>query len=315
MAQPTNVQATNDMVGIREDLSDIIYEISPVDTPFISSISRIDVSNTKHEWQTDALGAATNNAVIEGDDATTDAAVATTRVVNHTQISDKVARTTGTANAVNTAGRAKEIDYQMLKRARELRRDMEKVVTDNKAFVVGDDTTARECAGAAAYITTNIDDDAGATASNGTGSNAHSDGTQRPFTEDQVKSVLKQVFDEGGNPNILMVGAFNRQIASSFSGGRTNMQKTEDPVLHATFDVYDSDFGELKIVPNRFMEARTAMLLETDMWALGFLPGRNMMTADLAKTGDSERRQILSEYTLEARNQKANGIINDLTVS
>lgn len=315
MAQPTNTFATNDMVGIREDLVDVIYEISPVDTPFISSIPRVDAESTKHEWQIDELGAAANNAVIEGDDATTDAAVATLRRDNQTQISDKVARVTGTGRKVNTAGRGDELDYQMLKKGRELRRDMEKVATDNKAKVVGNDTTARELAGAAAWIATNIDDASDATASTGDGTDAHTDGTARAFTEDQVKGVMKLVFDEGGNPDMLMTGGFNRQIASSFSAGRTNMQRSEDKVLHATFDVYDSDFGELKIVPNRFMEARTAMILEMDMWALSFIPGRNFLTEELAKTGDSDRRQILSEYTLEARNQKANGIINDLTTS
>ena len=195
MAQPTNTQATNDMIGVREDLVDVVYEISPVDTPFTSSIPKVSVSNTKHEWQTDALGAAANNAVIEGDDATTDAAVATVRVINYTQISDKVARTTGTADAVKVAGRGNELDYQMLKRGRELRRDQEKVICDNKKWVVGTDTIARECAGAAAYITTNINDDSGATASNGTGSDAHTDGTARAFTEDMLKAVLKLCFD------------------------------------------------------------------------------------------------------------------------
>lgn len=312
MAQPTNTFATNDMIGIREDLVDIIYEISPVETPFTSSIPRVDVTNTTHEWQIDELGAAANNAVIEGDDATTDAAVPTLRRTNLTQISDKVARVTRTGRVVNTAGRGDELDYQMLKKGRELRRDIETVTTDNKAKVAGTDTVARELAGAAAWIATNIDDASDATASTGDGTDAHTDGTQRPFEEDQVKAVMKLVFDEGGNPDMLMVGGFNRQIASSFSSGRTNMQKAEDEVLHATFDIYDSDFGSLKIVPNRFQEARTAMILETEMWALGFLPDSNFATHELAKTGDSDRRQIVSEYTIEARNQKANGIINDL---
>ena len=315
MTQPTNTHATNDMVGIREDLSDVIYNVSPVDVPFQSSVRFLEATSTKHEWQTDSLQAAAANAVIEGDDATTDAGNTTTRLFNYTQISDKVARVTGTARAVNTAGRSDEMDYQMMKKAKELKRDVEKSVLDNKAYVVGDDITARQCAGVPAYIITNIDEASNAITANGTGSNAHTDGTARAFTESQLKGVLKKCFDEGGNPDTIMVGAFNRQVASSFSQGRTNMQKAEDDTLHASFSVYESDFGELRIIPNRFMEARTALVLDLDNWALAFLPGRNMVTEELAKTGDTDRRQILCEYTVHAGQEKSSGAVYDLTTS
>lgn len=223
---------------------------------------------------------------------------------------------TGTARSVNTAGRADELDYQMLKRGRELRRDIEKELLDNNAKVTGNDTTARQLAGIGAWITTNDDfasDGGSPTSADGT--DARTDGTQRTFSEDQLKTVLKDIFDSGGMPDTLMVGPFNRQIASTFSAGRTNMQKVEDSTLHASFDVYDSDFGSLKIVPNRFQRARDALVLQSDMWAVAFLPGRNMATFDLAKTGDTDRRQVLSEYTLESRNEAASGGVFDLTTS
>jgi len=181
MAQPTNLFATNDMVGTREDLSDVIYNVSPVDVPFQSSVKFVGATSTKHEWQTDALANAAANAVIEGDDATTDAGTATTRLFNYTQISDKVASVSGTARAVTAAGRGDELDYQMMKRAKELKRDIEKSVMDNKAYVAGNDTLARQCAGVPAYIITNIDKASDATTANGTGSNAHTDGTARKF--------------------------------------------------------------------------------------------------------------------------------------
>jgi len=315
MTQPTATFATNDMVGIREDLSDIIYNVSPVDVPFQSMVRFEEATSTKVEWQTQSLAAAAANAVIEGDDATTDTGNATTRLFNYTQISDKVARVTGTGRAVTAAGRADELDHQMMLKAKELKRDIEKSVLDNKAYVAGDDTTARQCAGVPAYIITNIDDASDATAANGTGSNAHTDGTARAFTEDQLKTVLRKCFDEGGMPGVLMTGAFNRQVASSFTNGRSNVQKTEDSTLHATFDVYESDFGELKIIPNRFMEARTALVLDMDNWGMAFLPGRNMATTELAKTGDTDRRQILSEYTVIAGQEKSCGAVYDLTTS
>lgn len=316
MAQPSNTYATNDMKGIREDLADIIYDISPVETPFMNSVPRVEATNTTHEWQTDSLAAAASNAVIEGDDANTDSSSSTSRLSNNTQISDKVARVTGTARAVNTAGRADEMDYQMLKRGRELRRDMEKVLLANQAKVSGTDTVARQMGSIEAWLTTNADkasDGTDPTAADGT--DARNDGTQRAFTEAQLKTVLKDVFDQGGDPDVLMVGPFNRQIVSSFSAGRTSMQKAEDSTLHATFDVYASDFGELRVIPNRFQRARSALVLDTDMWAVAFLPGRNMVTTDLAKTGDTDRRQVLSEYTLEARNEASSGIVADLTTS
>lgn len=315
MTQPTATFATNDMVGIREDLSDVIYNVSPVDTPFLSSARHLEATSTKHEWQTDSLAAAAANAVIEGDDATTDASNATTRLFNYTQISDKVGRVTGTARSVTTAGRSDEMDYQMMKRAKELKRDIEKSILDNKAYVAGDDTTPRQCAGVPAYIVTNIDEASDATTAAGTGADAHIDGTARKFTEDQLKTVLKLCFDEGGNPDVLMTGAFNRQIASTFSDGRTVTQKAEDKTLHASFDVYESDFGELKIIPNRFMEARTALCLDMDNWGVAFLPGRNMVTFDLAKTGDTDRKQVLAEYCVHAGQEKSSGAVYDLTTS
>lgn len=315
MAQPTNTQSTNDTVGIREDLVDVIYDVTPVQTPVISMAAHTEATNTTHEWQTDALAAAANNAAIEGDDASASAVTATTRLTNLTQISDKVARVSGTNRAVNAAGRADELAYQKLKRARELKRDMEKVVCDNKAKVAGNDTLARQCAGIPAYIVTNISEASDATTAAGTGANAHTDGTARVFTEDLVKAVQKLCFDNGGEPNTLMTGGFNRQVASSFSGNGTKVQKAEDSALHASFDVYDGDFGEMKIVPNRFMEARTALLLDMDMIKIPFLTGRNMVEYDLAKTGDSDAVQILSEYTVEVCNELAHGAVYDLTTS
>ena len=315
MAQPANTFATNDQVGIREDLANVIRNVSPVDVPFYSSVKHVPASNVLVEWMTDSLAAAAANAVLEGDDATTDASSPTTLLNNRTQISDKVARTTGTADAVNTAGRVKEIDYQMMKRAKELKRDIEKSILDNKAKVAGNDTLARQTAGVPTWIVDNIDEASDATTAAGTGADAHSDGTARAFTEDQIKTVLKSCFDNGGEPTVLMVGAFNRQIASGFSAGSSVVQKAEDEALHKSFSVYESDFGDLRIIPNRFQEARTALILQMDTWELGFLPGRNMATTDLAKTGDSERRQILSEYVVKARAPIANGAVYDLTTS
>lgn len=315
MTQPTGTYATNDAIGIREDLSDVIYNISPVETPFVNMIPHVKATQMNHEWQTDSLAAAANNAVIEGDDVTTAASTPTTRLGNITQLSDKDARVSSRLRAVTTAGRSDELVYQMeMKRARELRRDVETALLSNKPKVTGNDTTAPELAGIEAWIATN--DDFGASGSSPSpvdGTDARNDGTQRAFTEDQLKTVLVGIYNSGGMPDVLMTGGFNRQIASSFSTGKTIMQKAEDPTLHATFSVYEGDFGSLKIIPNRFMRSRSALVLQTDMWAFATL--QDFHSFDLAKTGHSDARVVAVEYTLEARNEAASGGVFDLTTS
>jgi hypothetical protein len=314
MAQPAGTFATNDMIGRREDLSDTIYKISPIETPFLSMVAHTEATQINHEWQTVSLTTAANNKAIEGDDAPNNAGVATVRLGNLTQISTKDARVSGTGRAVNTAGRADELSYQMLLKGQELKRDMEVGLLSNKAKVAGNDTLARELAGIVSWLKTN-ESTTGTAPSAADGTATRTDGTQRAFTEDLLKVVLAKCADEGGFPDILMVGSFNRQKVSGFTGGSTSVQKAEDKTLHATFSVYESDFGNLKVVYNRFQRTRDALVLQSDKWAVPFISGRNMVAFDIAKTGDSDAKQILSEYTLESRNEKASGIVADLTTS
>ncbi len=316
MAQPTGTFATNDAVGIREDLSDVIYNIAPTETPFLNSCAHTEATARLHEWQTDSLAAAANNAAIEGDDAPQNSGTATTRLTNRTQITTKDARVTGSMRAVDSAGRSDELDYQVLKRGQECKRDMETGLLSNKIKVTGNDTLASQYAGIEAWIKTNTSkasDGTDPTAADGT--DARNDGTQRALTEDMLKEVLREAWDAGGNPDCIMAGAFNRQKISGFTGNSTSTQKAEDMTLHATFRVYESDFGELKIVPNRFQRSRSVLVLEQDKWKIPFLTGRNMVTFDIAKTGDSDAKQILAEYTLESCNEAASGGIFDLTTS
>jgi hypothetical protein len=313
MSQPTNTYATNDMVGIREDLSDVIRNISPSDVPFYSMAGETKAANTYHEWQLDELAAAANNYAIEGDDTVAGALTATTRRGNYTNISKKVIQVSGTARAVKTAGRADEMDYQTLKAGKELKRDMEHIMVGvNNARVAGNDSTARELASVQAWIATNVDKDSGGTNPTGDGTDARTDGTQRAFTEDQLKTVMQAIWVQGGNPGHLFLGGFNRQVFSTF-GGASKMQKAEDSTLHTSYDVYASDFGSLKVVPDRFSRTRDALILDMDHWKVAML--RPMFTEDLAKTGDSDKKHLVVEFTLEAGQQKASGIVADLTTS
>jgi hypothetical protein len=315
MAQPTNTFDTYDAIGIREDLQDVIYSISPTETPFMSSAAREQVKNTFHEWQTDALAAAvTNNAVIEGDDATLDAASATSRIGNYTQIMDKTVVITGTQESVDKAGRASELAYQIAKKSKELKRDIESTLLTNQARAAGNSTTARTFGSIGAWIATNDNlagDGTSPTANNG--SDARNDGTQRALTEDMLKEVIKNVWNAGGNPSVVMVGPFNKQKISGFTGGSTRFDASEDKTLYTSIDVYSSDFGDLEVVPNRFSRDREALVLDMDYWSVGFL--RDFTMHELAKTGDAEKRQLLVELTLISRNEAASGGVFDLTTS
>ena len=315
MTQATNTFDTYDAVGIREDLQDVIYSISPTETPFMSAAAREQVKNTFHEWQTDSLAAAvTNNAVIEGDEATLDASTATSRIGNYTQIMDKTVVITGTQEAVDKAGRASELAYQIAKKSKELKRDIESTLLTNQARAVGSSSAARTFASMGAWIATNSNkasDGTDPTASDG--SDARNDGTQRSLTEDMLKDVIKGTWNAGGNPSVIMVGPFNKQKISGFTGGNTRFDASEDKTLYTSIDVYSSDFGDLEVVPNRFSRDRDALVLDMDYWSVGFL--RDFTMHELSKTGDAEKRQILAELTLISRNEGASGGVFDLTTS
>ena len=314
MAQPTNTFDTYDSVGEREDLSDVIYSISPTDTPFLSSAAKTQATAVLHEWQTDALAAAvTNNAVIEGDEATLDASVATTRLSNSSQIMDKTVVITGTQESVDKAGRASEIAYQIAKKAKELKRDMESTLTSNNLEVTGGSGTARQLGALGSWVITNDDMAADGASGAGAGNAAHTNGTQRAFTESQLKSVIKSVWNAGGDPSMIMVGPFNKQKLSGFTGNSTRFDAGADATLYTSVDVYASDFGQLQVVPNRFSRDRDAYVLDMDYWGVAFL--RDFSMHELAKTGDSEKRQLLVEATLESRNEAASGSVMDLTTS
>lgn len=290
-----------------------------VETPFMSSIARVEGTAKAHEWQTDSLDAAANNAAVEGDDAPESVSTPTVRLSNLMQISTKDARVSGTGRAVDTAGRADELDYQILKRGRELKRDMETALLGNKPKVADDGSAqAGELAGVPAWLTSNTNFEGTGADPTGDGTDARSDGVERAFAEDDLRTVIASIFDAGGNPDTLMVGAFNRQAVSRFGTAadvRVAQLSMADDILHTSFQVYESDFGQLKIIPNRFQRARDAFLFQMDMWAVAYLPGREFAQFPLAKTGDSDARQILSEYTLEARNEAANGAVYDLTTA
>jgi hypothetical protein len=308
-------------IGNREDLSNVIYRIDPTEVPFLSGIERERSAAVKHEWQTQALDAASStNAAQEGADADTDTATPTTRLFNYTQISDKVARVSGTQRAVKTAGRDDELDYQALLKGLALKRDMETILLTNQAAStglydsLGSVSNARKLGSILAWIWTNQTNNTATVAANPNGTVIRIDASLqscKAFTEASLKTVLQSIWTNGGKPDVIMAGGFNKQQFSLFTGRATPYEETTGKKIIATVDAYESDFGRMKVVPNRFMRTRDVLVLQMDMWAMATL--RNMAEVDLAKTGDSDRRQVIAEYTLTARNEKASGGCFDVT--
>ena len=253
MAQLGNTFETYDAVGNREDLQNVIYNISPTDTPFMSAIGTGSASAIKHEWQTDSLATAASNAQIEGDDSPSAALAATTRVHNYTQISYKPVMVSGTQEAVDAAGRDSELAYQIAKAGKELKRDMEVDLTGKTVAGAGsgNGATARTSRGFESWTETNNN----YASDGGNSSGTVTDGTQRVLTESMLKGEMKSCFDNGGDPNLLIVGSFNKQKVSGFTGNSTRMDMAEDRSLVATIDVYVSDFGEVRVVADRFLRS------------------------------------------------------------
>jgi hypothetical protein len=304
-------------IGQREDLTDIIYDISPTETPFMSSVGKTKATAVYHEWQTDSLAAATTaNAAVEGADATSATLAPTVRLGNYTQIIQKTVQVSGTLDTVNKAGRKSEKAYQLAKASAEIKRDLETILTANQGRSAGTSTIARKLGSLLSWIKTNSDKASDGADPATIGVSTRTDGTQRTFTEALLKTVVSEVFVSGGSPKILMVGAAGKQKVSSFAGiaQQRYMAPSNTPTtIIGAADVYLSDFGTMQVVPQRFMRNRDALVLDPEYAALAYL--RPFQTNDLAKTGDSENTQLLAEVTLEVKNEAAHGIIADLDMA
>ena len=326
MSQTANTFDTFAAKGIRESLSNVIYNISPEETPFMSNIGRENVKNTYFEWQTDSLAAAsTTNAQIEGDDVSSfDSTSATTRVGNYTQISNKTVLISGTLEAVDKAGRRSELAYQLAKRSAEIKRDMESTMLTNQAASAGSagvSTALRKTGSLLAFLKTNTDKGTGgvdpvytsspsATRTDATAANL------RTFTEAILKTVIQKVWASGGSPKLLMVGPVNKARVSGFTGIaeiRREVTGNRQATIIGAADVYVSDFGSVSVVPNRFQRERDAFVLDPEYASVAFL--RPFQTVELAKTGDAEKRLITVEYGLKVNPEAAHGLAADLTTT
>lgn len=317
MAQPTQTFDSYDAIGNREDLSDMIWDVSPDETPFLSAIKKNKATGVTHEWQTDALDAPGANAHIDGDDSSGTATTPTERLTNFTQILKKVPVVSGTQEAVMKAGRKSEMAYQKARKMKEIKTDLEWAMLDGggvagigNAKAIGNSTTAREMGSIQTYLVTNSS--AGATTgavSAGTGADTMTAGTARAFTEALLTSVLAKGYTNGGNPNTMYVSGTNKGVASAFTGNGTRYVSTDDSKLNTSLDVYVGDFHTLKIVPSRQMANEIVLCIDHGYAACSIL--RPLTAQRLAKTGDNIKEELLMEATLEISNEAAHCIISD----
>ena len=315
MAQPTNTFDSYDARGIREDLQDVIYDISPSETPFYSSVAKVTAKNTYHEWQTDALRASADNKHVEGDDTVAEARTATSRLGNYTQIFKNAVTVPDTDSGLKKAGRAAEMAYQVLKVAKEQKLDIEKALFANNARVAGNSSTARELAGAPAWLITNTSFGATGADATGDGTDARTDGTQTAFDQTKFDTVMQSIWVSGGRPDVVYLSAFQMNKALGFTGNnnqRSQVQAGDEKVIKS-LAVYVTPWGTVEFMPTRENRSRDVFIMQKDMWAVGVL--RPTKNTELAKTGDATKRQVVTELTLVCKNEAANGGIFDNTTS
>ena len=325
MSVPANTFQVYTQKNIREDLINAIYNVDPFKTPFLNMAKKDSAKQTNHEWDTDSLAAQNlNNAAVEGDDPQSQVLAPTARMGNYTQISTKTVQISGTTQAVVAAGGSNKMGFQLLKKSKELKRDMEGILTYNQAKNAGSSSTARVLAGLPAWLQQNVVFQTGgspsganpAVASNGwtDGTNTRVyNGTTVALTEAMVKFMLQQVYKSSGDcPEYMLVSPQNKQNISAFSGPGTRFIEVEDKTLRTAVDVYQSDFGDVKIVPDIFLaHSGDVFAINPNYVRVAYL--RPFQTIPLAKTGDSDKKELLVEYTLQMGNEHAHGAIYDTT--
>jgi len=327
MAKSTNVQATYETTGIREDLADVIYNVDPFDTPFMSAIGRGSATQPTFDWQVDGLEAPQANAVEEGEDKAVRAVTPTERVSNHMMISDKVIGISGSNEATLSAGRSSEMAYQLAKKSKELKTDMEYNLIGQKAIkVIRADGTAPITASVPSWLKSNV---SGGTSFIAPAYSGHPDGTLLPTegtpitaanadkAETRITDMLEGIYNiSGKSPDLLLVSPKMKTfISANWKGRATEIkQGSSEKTAYHVVDFYVSDFGSLRMVPSRIIADNftndAAFAIETSCWSIDYL--RSFQTVDLAKTGDTERKYLLAEYGLRCNNEKSSGALYDI---
>lgn len=313
MAKVAEAFTTYDAQANREDLSDIIYNIAPFDTPMMTMAGRRNVTNIVYDWQTETLPSVDATSDLEGFELARAASQPTVRQSNVCQIKHRDATVSNTQEAGNPAGKKKEMAHQLALKGKALKRDCEVVLFGtNQAKELGDATTERTTLGFMNFLVTNVDEAGDATAPSGTGT-ALVNGTPRAFTETMVNDVMELCYTNGGEPSALVLGPFNKRVASTFEGRSNSRHMIAANKVVNSVTLYATDFGDLKILPSRWIRARDAFLVDPSYVRVAYY--RNFQRKDIATIGDAETKMIVTEFGLQVDNEKAHGVIRDLTVS
>lgn len=288
---------TYDTVGIKEDVSDVISNLTPTKTPFTTMIGSDKTKNRFFEWLEDSLDDAADNALIEGGDPTDETIVPPQLRNNYTQIMERTFKISETEDAVDQYGRAKETAYQVVKKGKELKRDKERayIGVDQAAVAGNSTTTARRTASATQQVAAAVT----------------VDGAAGALTEAMILSAGQKAYDEGAEPSYLMIKPSDSLIVAGFAGasGR-NRDFGEGKKVVNVVDLYVSPFGEYKVVLNRHQLTSTAWLLDPEMWKDVKL--RGWTRTPLAKTGDSNRQMIVGEFGLKNTNYLSSALIDNI---
>lgn len=323
MAVPSNLYQKASLKGNREDLLDKIYNTSPQEVPLSTAFGRTTAVTDFHEWQTDALGAASaSNKMIDGDDVTLDAQVATNRVGNHLQIFNGSVGVSRRANIVKKAGRGAEMGYLKAKKMLELKRNIEAmIVSPTQVAIAATTSVAGQSGGLGVQLVSNpLHNGAGATAAwtSGAPTAAITAGTNRTFTKALLDTACQNIFTTSGQfAEMLVVSPAHKALFSAFASVAQNRMdvknsKSAQATIVGGADVYLSDFGGLTVVPHYLMASSdTAYVLNSDYIDLAFLDG--FKTVELAKTGDSDKVLITADCALAVRAPTAQAKITNLT--
>lgn len=321
MAIPTNTYTrVTAATNVREDLIDKITMTNPEQTPIISASGKATAENTYHEWQRDSLRAANkDNASLDGNDATASAKTPPSRVANTCQIFQDTVSVSGRAEKVKKAGMKTAMGYYKAKAFKELQRDMEAAVVSQNLAVADNGTLAGKFAGLGRLIYTNATyGGLGATPAHtsGAATTAITAGTNRTFTETLLKAAVQMAYiSSGETPGQVFMSPSHKSIFSTFVGiavNRTDVGRKEQGRIISGADVYVSDFGQMDIVPHYLMAGSDMVLgLNTDYIDMAYL--RGFGSTPLAKTGDSEREQVLTDVTLRVTSEVAQFVINNVT--
>lgn len=306
MAVPASTYTTYDTAGMREDLIDVITNISPRDTWCLSNFGTTKATNRYHEWLTDALDTPAANAQAEGDDYATVSATPPSRTGNYCQTLAKIFRISDTEEAVNKAGRDSEIAYQTQKAMASLARDIEYALIVNTTAASGASGTARQLKGLAGWISTNM--------TTGTTATAASAGSA--LTEALLNDNLALIWAQGGQPSNILCGAFQKRKIDAFTTNTRDIMAKEKTLVSA-IDIYKSSFGTVAVHLSTTMNSNLAtyvfILGDLNLWKKAWL--RPIKKVQLGKTGSSEKYYVEAELTLESRQEKGSGYIKHLTSS